>query len=287
MTTTPRDILSTLLPSLIHAAKYAKLIQNSIQALEEKADASNVFQAALSDADVTIQAQIEVVLLSEFPEIPFFGEEYKSSRNTRYLSGTGFVENSKYLITLDPIDGTRLYLDGQAGYQVILTVCSRDSFEGVLVVYPVYQNYIFALRGKGVFHGTFDTPFANAKPLQIQKYSPKIYVSEEFQALIPQFAKEFGEVFTSANYSKNKVVPYLGEIVHGSLCGGVMASAQVIDGAAFAFIAQELGCVVETIDGAPFPRPGDYPELVLPGLIIGENSEVVQKIRQILRLRAA
>lgn len=285
MSPTPYDIVASLLPSLIQSAKYAKLIQSNIQALEEKIDATNIFQAALSDADVTIQAQIEVAILAQFPLIPFFGEEYKSSRNTRYLAGTNFVADCPYLITLDPIDGTRLYLDGQPGYQVILTVCARDAFEAVLVVYPAYQKYLVASRGKGVIHGSFETELTNAQPLTISAFARALYVSEEYQSIIPTLRKQFDAVYSSAHYSKETVIPYLGEIVHGKLCGGVIKSAQVIDGAAFAFIAQELGCTVETIDGAPFPKPGDYPDLVLPGLIIGETADIVKTIRSALSER--
>ena len=282
MTHSPEQILKTVFPSLLHAARYAALIQSRVQSLEEKQDAKNIFQAALSDADVTIQAQIEVVLLANFPEIPFFGEEYKSSRNTRYLSGTWFKEGCDYLITLDPIDGTRPYIDGHKRYQIILTVCSRDAFEAVLFVYPATKTYTYAVRDKGIFHGTFDTPFEQALRLKIPQYKNCVYVAGEYASLNDKFAESFDRVYSVVNYTKESSTPYFAHILQGEICGGIIESAQVIDGAAFAFAAHELGCIVETLDGKPFPRPGEHPELVLPGLIVGATRSIVKNIRTIL-----
>jgi myo-inositol-1(or 4)-monophosphatase len=86
---TPRQILTTLLPYLKTAGIYAQQIQSRIAAQPEKeSPAGNIFSAALSDADLSIQTMIEVVLLGTFPEIRFFGEEYAQSYNTKYFRAT-------------------------------------------------------------------------------------------------------------------------------------------------------------------------------------------------------
>lgn len=280
MTNIPRKIISTLFPTLVDAARYARFIQSRIHALEEKEDAHNIFASALSDADLSIQTQIEVAFLAHFPDVPFFGEEWKSSHNTKYLAANGFKDGQPYLVTLDPIDGTRPYLDGHTTFQVILTVVSREAFEGVIVLFPTREQYVYAVRGKGAFQGTFDTPFEEATPWKVQKELREVYVSDEFVKAVPDLERDFSRVWCSSSYTKDNPISYIHSILNRELLGGALRQAQVIDGAALVFVAQEMGCLVETLDGKPgIPAPGDYPELILPGLIVGETQETVNKLR--------
>ena len=83
--TSPRIILETLLPHLKVAAGYARFLQPKIAVLPEKDGKDNLFSSALTDADLAIQNFVEVVLLSKFPNIRFYGEEYESSPNTKYF----------------------------------------------------------------------------------------------------------------------------------------------------------------------------------------------------------
>lgn len=280
MTNTPLSILSTLFPTLVESARYASLIQMRIEALEEKQGTNNIFAAALSDADLSIQTHIELSILANFPKIPFFGEEWKSSRNTKYLSNTWFVEDEPYLITLDPIDGTRIYLDGGNLYQIILTVVSRDSYEGVIVLYPSLNQYIYALRGKGLFKGSLNTPIEKAEAYRVVAPSNSIHISSEFANLIPQLKLKFNEVICTANYSKGANAPYPGSILLGGLSGMILDESQVIDGAALSFMAKEMGFLVQTLDGKSFPRIADYQNLVLPGLLIGSSKEVLSVLSE-------
>ena len=101
---TPRQILTTLLPYLKTAGAYAQQIQAQIQAQPDKADkGDNFFASALSDADLSIQTMMEVVLLGLFPQVRFFGEEYEQTYNTKYFRAIDLGEPGDYLITLDPI----------------------------------------------------------------------------------------------------------------------------------------------------------------------------------------
>ena len=73
----PRDIIATLLPHLRVAAGYARHLQSKIASLPDKDAGDNVFTAALTDADLSIQTLIEVAILGSFPEMRFYGEEYE------------------------------------------------------------------------------------------------------------------------------------------------------------------------------------------------------------------
>ncbi|WP_281062893.1 inositol monophosphatase family protein, partial [Limnoraphis robusta] len=145
-TPTPRQILETLLPYLRVAAGYARQLQPLIRALPAK-DGDNFFAEALTDADLSIQTLVEVALLGTFPNIRFYGEEHELSGNTKYFRSIELGEKGDYLVTLDPIDGTKFYLDGHNNYQIILTVLNSDEFEAVLAISPTLNTYYYALRG--------------------------------------------------------------------------------------------------------------------------------------------
>ncbi|MEM1239921.1 MAG: inositol monophosphatase family protein, partial [Cyanobacteria bacterium P01_H01_bin.26] len=107
---TPREILAALLPNLKVAAGYAQKIQASIVAQPDKFESDNFFATALTDADLSIQTFMEVTLLSLFPDIRFYGEEFEQTYNTKYFRSIEFGPQDDYLVTLDPIDGTRFYM---------------------------------------------------------------------------------------------------------------------------------------------------------------------------------
>ena len=283
MTRSPLEIVDTLLPVLFRCARYANAIQGRIEALEDKAGAENIFTAALSDADLTIQSAVELSVIADLPEVPFFGEEWKSSPNTKYLAGTHFIPDREFLITLNPIDGTRLYLDGHPLYQIVLTVISRTRFEAALVLYPALGDYVFAQRGQGARRGIIGQPLSSAEPWRLNPESQGVYSAPDFQDFFPQLKQAFGSVHCSTDYRRDAPMPYLSSAVRGSLRGAITYAAQVIDSAALAFVAQEMGYQVCSYSGAPLPSPADYPELVLPGVIVADTVEAFETLKSIAR----
>lgn len=282
----PFSIIDKLYPTLIQCARYADLIQHRIVAVPDKLEAKNIFAAALSDADLSIQTSVELGVLSHFPEIPFHGEEYKDSRNTKYLAGINFVDNSEYLITLDPIDGTRLYLDGKKLYQIILAVVSRDSFEAAIVFYPAYGDYIYAMKNKGAFYGNFSAPLTDAKRWQISPGSSKIFLSSEFERHKKELNDYYQEIFSSAWYHKDYELHYVSSALRNELSGAIISNAQIIDGAALSFVAKEMGYLVRTLNNQEMPRPLDYPELIFPGLIVAEDNKCLEILLSIAAIHA-
>jgi fructose-1,6-bisphosphatase/inositol monophosphatase family enzyme len=174
---TPRDILQTLLPHLRVAAAYAHEIQTRIASQPEKSEGRNLFSTALTDADLSIQTFVEVLLLGTFPELRFYGEEHDKTYNTKYFSGIDFGDDGQYLLTLDPIDGTRCYMDGHPTYQIILGILSPTGPVGAMSIHPATAEYFYALKGEGTFHGALTDDLATCKPLQFGNTPPEIYFS--------------------------------------------------------------------------------------------------------------
>jgi myo-inositol-1(or 4)-monophosphatase len=279
MSPTPRQILETLLPPLRLAAGYARHIQAKIVSQPDKTDATtNPFSAALTDADLSIQTFVEVALLGAFPEIRFYGEEYAQSYNTKYFRAIDFGEAGDYLVTLDPIDGTRFYKDGHPSYQIIVTVLNTDDYEAVLAISPAYDEYYYGLRGQGTFKGALSADFEDCQLLKLPAPPNRVMLGSRLAALKPALSDRYDVISISEDYSTAVRVPTINGILTGELAGVVLAMGQLIDGAALAWLAQEAGYIVTTLTGEALPPLSSASDYRLPGLIVAATPELHQDL---------
>ena len=280
ITPTPRQILETLLPHLRVAASYARFLQPKIAVLPDKDTTDgNSFTAALTDADLAIQNFVEVAILGSFPNIRFYGEEYQSSPNTKYFRAIDLGEQDDYLVTLDPIDGTKYYMDGHSNYQIILTVLNADDYEAVLAISPAQNVYFYALRGEGAFKGQLDMSLEECSPLTVNlNPEPTILLGTKMAALAPTLKNKYQVIDLNIDYSTSVQVPNLNGMLAGLLSGAVKQKGQFIDGGALAFLAREAGFIVTTLDGSPLPPLHTCKNYCLPGLIIATSKTVHQDL---------
>ncbi|NJN20501.1 MAG: inositol monophosphatase family protein [Leptolyngbya sp. RL_3_1] len=279
MPPTPRQILETLLPPLRLAAGYARHIQAKIASQPDKTDATtNPFSAALTDADLSIQTFVEVALLGAFPEIRFYGEEYAQSYNTKYFRGIDFGEAGDYLVTLDPIDGTRFYKDGHPSYQIIVTVLNTADYEAVLAISPAYDEYYYGFRGQGTFKGPLSADLEDCQLLKFAAPPSRVMVGSRLAALKPALSDRYEVISISEDYSTEVRVPTINGVLTGELAGVVLAMGQLIDGAALAFLAGEAGYIVTTMTGAPLPPLDSCQDYRIPGLIMAATPELHQAL---------
>ncbi|MFW9264857.1 inositol monophosphatase family protein [Nostoc sp. CALU 546] len=284
---TTRLILETLLPHLKVAAAYANVLQPKIAALPAKEQGNNFFSAALTDADVAIQNLVEVVLLGTFPDIRFYGEEYESSNNTKYFRATDLGSEGDYLVTLDPIDGTKFYMDGHSNYQIILSILNSDDFEAVIAISPAQNIYFYAIRGEGAFKGTLEMNLEACAPLQIISAKPSILLGWGMNAIAPLLKDRYQVLDIATDYSSDIQIPNLNGIFSGDLSGAVIKSGKFIDGAALAFIAREAGWIVTTLDGSTLPPLHTCQNYSLPGLIVAASKSVHQDLLLAMQSLAA
>jgi myo-inositol-1(or 4)-monophosphatase len=284
-TMTGQEILEALFPTLKLAANYASEIQGKIKPLPEKTEfGSNFYATALTDADLTIQTTLELAILAQFPQIRFFGEEYKKSYNTKYFTATTLGEAEELLITLDPIDGTKPYLDGLPCFSIILTVIKGKYYEAVLMLQPKKEQYIVALRGKGAFVGSLtDSKLTFSQPLQLEPLkSQKIYLSFALADMRSKLASQYDVWCSATDYSADKNPPEYLDLIQGRLAAVLLAKGNLIDNAALGFIAKEAGAIVSLWDGQDFEPFTEVEELKIPGLIVAHNQEIQQKLRNFL-----
>ncbi|NJO30359.1 MAG: inositol monophosphatase family protein [Richelia sp. SL_2_1] len=280
----PQIILETLLPYLKVAANYARFLQPKISALPDKDGGDSFFSAALTDADLAIQNFVEVTLLGNFPSIRFYGEEYKTSPNTKYFRAIDLGEKDDYLVTLDPIDGTKFYMDGHSNYQIILSILNTDDYEAVIAISPSEQVYFYALRGNGTFTGTFEMNLDECTPLKVNSTAkPTILLGTSMSSLTPALKNKYQVINAVDDYSQSVQMPNLNAILKGELTGAVKRFGQFIDGGALAFLAKEAGCIVTTLDGSPLPPLNSCEDYKLPGLIIATSDIVHQDLLKAVR----
>lgn len=274
---TPRLILETLLPHLRVAAAYARQIQSRIVAHPAK-EAANFFAAALSDADLSIQTLVEVALLGLFPDIRFYGEEYEKTYNTKYFRAIDLGDQDDYLVTLDPIDGTQFYLDGHSNYQIILSVLNRDDYEAVLAITPAQNIYYYALRGQGCWQGNLEDRLEDCRPLRIERPNSTVFLGWALKMLKPKLSERYQVFSIATDYSSAVQVPSFNGILNGELTGAVLQASQWIDSAALAFMAQEAGCIVTTLDGEPLPPLHTCQDYRRAGIILATSAAVHQDL---------
>ncbi|PZV05627.1 MAG: inositol-1-monophosphatase [Leptolyngbya sp.] len=273
--TTPREILAALLPYLKTAGAYAQQIQAQIAAQPDKdGKGDNFFSSALSDADLSIQTMMEVVLLGLFPSVRFYGEEHEQTYNTKYFRAIDLGPQGDYLITLDPIDGTQFYLDGHSNYQIILGILNADEYEGAIAITPSQDLYYYTLRGEGTFMGSLTQSLDECVQIRVQSPTPAICLGWQMGDLVPYLSDRYQVYHTKADYSKETQIPNFNGLLSGDLCGAVLARGQFIDGAALAFMAQEIGYIVTTFTGDPPPPLHTCSNYLRPGMVIGSSKAV-------------
>ena len=273
----PRQILQTLLPHLRVAAGYALEIQTKITSLPAKDAGNNILSAALTDADLSIQTAVEVALLGNYPNLAFYGEEYQQSRNTKYFSSTQ-LNADNYLITLDPIDGTKYYLDGFDNYQIILSILNADTYEAVIAISPAQNCYYYALKGQGVYKGGLQQELADCQLLNLTHANPAILLGWGMADLKPALQDRYRVIDLENCYSSSVKFPNYNGIFSGDLIGWITKRGKFIDSAALAFMAQENGCTVTALDGSPLPPLHTCQDYSYNGVIVANSSELHQDL---------
>ncbi|WP_375505322.1 inositol monophosphatase family protein [uncultured Nostoc sp.] len=183
-----------------------------------------------------------------------------------------------YLVTLDPIDGTKFYMDGHSNYQIILSILNSDDFEAVIAISPAQNVYFYALRGEGAFTGTLDMSLETCAPLHITSVKPSILLGWGMNSIAPLLKDRYKVIDIATDYSSDIEISNLNGIFSGDLSGAVIKSGKFIDSAALAFIAKEAGWIVTTLDGSTLPPLHTCENYTTPGLIVAASKSVHQDL---------
>jgi myo-inositol-1(or 4)-monophosphatase len=274
---TPREIINHLQPFMIAAGRYSVQIQENIGTHPAK-EGNTIFHHALSDADLTIQSFFEVIMLSRFPEVSFFSEEGEHSLNVKY-----FAHNSELEVLLDPIDGTRSYIDHREHFQIIVTIHNRHEIVGVLCYMPRRDRCYVAVKGEGA-RVLSTSEMAQGAPGTKVSVTPNngpilLFNSPELEALLSAHfvVRDLATCYQNGSSEHDST-----DLLDGKASAVVLRSCQAIDGGALAFVASEAGASVSHFSGEPMGNFRTSPKRVLSDVIVATDPELNRKLRQVL-----
>jgi fructose-1,6-bisphosphatase/inositol monophosphatase family enzyme len=236
MSINPRDVIEYLLPHVVTAGAYSSEIQSRVATQEAKGGAT-IFHHALSDADLSIQSFLEVVLLAGFPNLSYFSEEQEQSLNKKYFIGSSHLE-----VLIDPIDGTRPYIDNSEFYQIIITIHDEHEIVGSICYMPRRDTCFVATKGGGAYRLTREDMMTGRSGTQWNVTNGK-------GPILLFNAPDLVQRLSATMVAKDIATAYLSEpglyhstdILEGRSSGVVHRSCQAIDGGSIAFIAAEGG----------------------------------------------
>ncbi len=278
MLTKPNDVIAYLLPHIVTAGAYSAEIQSRVATHDAKGG-DTIFHHALSDADLSIQAFLEVALLARFPELCYFSEEQEQSLNRKYFLGRSSLE-----ILLDPVDGTRPYIDGREFYQIIVTLHDEREIVGSICYMPRRDRCFVATKGGGAYCLTREDIAAGRPGVRWD-------VTRGEGPVLLFNSPELVATLSRTMVAKDIATAYLEEpgryhstdILEGKASAVVHRSCQAIDGGSLAFIAAESGAIVTDFQGAPVGSYRAVPSRVLSSVVVAVNAEVHAKILEALR----
>ncbi len=278
MAPTPSDIIQHLLPYVATAGTYSSCIQNRVGQHAAK-DGATSFHQALSDADLTIQSYLEVIMLARFPELSFFSEEHEQSLNVKY-----FRPNASLEVLLDPIDGTRCYLDNREHYQIIVAIHDHTELVGALLFQPRLDRCYTAVRGEGayVLNHTEVSRAARGARLSLSATSGPVLMFNQPE-LLATLSPHFDARDIIVEYAKNPGRYNSTDILEGGALACIHSPCQAIDGGAIAFIAREAGAVVTDFAGNDMGNFRDSAKRIVPDILVSTCPKAHQKILSTLR----
>ena len=274
----PHEIIDYLLPYIVTAGAYSAEIQSRVSIHDAKGG-DTIFHHALSDADLSIQAFLEVALLARYPDLCYFSEEQERSLNKKYFTARSSLE-----VLLDPVDGTRPYIDGKEHFQIIVTIHDEREIVGSLCYMPRRDRCYIASKGKGARllsrediatrrHGKQWSVSGARGPVEV-------FNSPELVALLSPhlLTKDL-----AVSYVEEPGLFYSTDILEGKACAVVHKTCQAIDGGSLAFIAAEGGAIVTDFNGEEVGSFRSVDTRVLQGVIVAADARTHARILEIVR----
>ena len=141
------DCLDALIATLHDLGLYQRHRQRDVRAqvksaaaMEEAWRANDIF----SEVDLHTEKRLLAFCREAFGEIPVISEEFNAEK-----VGKG---ESPFTIVIDPLDGTKPYLEGNKGFGISFGVLQRDRFIFGINYYPAMETLYYAFSDSdGIF----------------------------------------------------------------------------------------------------------------------------------------
>lgn len=228
----------TLLQDVINTAQHIfDQVSQGSQQSNRKTDGS-----LITETDLALQNAISACLLQHFPHIPVLGEEMSEAEQQAVLA-TG----NCWL--LDPLDGTSNFSHGIPVYAVSCALLQQGQVVAGMVYDPNRKECFHAVRGEGAWLNGQALKRKLSEHRGQLKHVMAIIDTKRLEATLAQAIvqqhpyhsqRSFGSVALDWCWLANgRIQTYL----HGK--------QKLWDFAAGALIAEEAGCIAQTLSGEP------------------------------------
>lgn len=269
-------MVEALLPLLVTAGDYARRIQPQLAPSPAKAG-TNAWVQALTDADLSVQTFIEVAVLAAFPDTGFYGEEQEQSRNARY-----FPPDARTMLWLDPIDGTYLYRNQRAGWEIVLSLSQDGLLMATISYRPVTGRFNLALRGPGALTGSRQAGrLAEFAPLRTRSGSG-LCVTYQAPEELARLRRGFAAFDIVADDDPARPFDNLNDLFTGRLDAYVGRATDALDWGAIAFMVVQAGGMATGLDGSPLDLFDAFGNRQLD-LVVAASPEVHARVMDCLQ----
>lgn len=223
----------------------------------------------VTEADVASQDAIRDVVLGEFPEHLFLGEE---SPDAAALAAASADARGRFRWIVDPLDGTANYVHGLPNFAVSIALEQDGRLLAGVVFDPILNECFSAAAGEGAW--------LNGQPIRCSgcRQIGQSMLAASFSANVPRGSPEIASFVEALHVSRairrlGSAALNLSYVACGRLDGYWATSVKAWDVAAGALLVVEAGGVLTDIDGRPF-------NLADPRLLTAATPELHGQLRQ-------
>lgn len=160
-----KALLKTLWPEIQNAgAKALDSFRSQHLHIEEK----SAGQGPVTEADFAVDAHLRNFIENEFPDWPLISEES--------LPAKPLPSSQKRFWLLDPIDGTKQFIDGSSEWAIMLALIENENPIWGLIYQPTEKKGFWAAAGEGAW-------VTNGENFQRMQTRPESEFSESIIAL--------------------------------------------------------------------------------------------------------
>ncbi|MFN9604871.1 MAG: inositol monophosphatase family protein [Planctomycetota bacterium] len=222
--------------------------------LRDMLDRADVWEKSTNDlvteADLAAQQVIESILMNQFPEYGFLGEESSSPIGP---------SSSTWQWVVDPLDGTTNYAHGLRSFCVSIALMHHRKPVVGVILDPMSDELFYAIAGRGAFLANARSPGPSERRLAPSscQFLRKALVAVSFPPQLHRQSPEIGHFLEILLHSQS--VRRLGSaalnlcyVAAGRLDAYFGSKLRVWDTAAAALIAEQAGVYLAGHDGGVY-----------------------------------
>ncbi|MBA1443722.1 MAG: inositol monophosphatase family protein [Chromatiales bacterium] len=275
-----RDRLDVLFQTLQELGRYQLERQSEAVAQVKTDDSMEDAWAAnevFSEVDIHTERQLLAFCREEYGDYPVISEEFNAQNQP--------PADAEYTIVIDPLDGTKPYLEGSDGFGISFGVMQRGRFLFGVNFYPALESLYYAFADTdGVFdqnHQQIPTP---------TQWASECYLSLGFYDLLREEHRSPEQIQAAlgvqvGNYPRSAIYIFK-RILQGATFAYMSRGAFLWDIGPSSLLLEKVGCPLLDLRGERI----DFQELATPpfrhpavvALPAGESSSFLTKLQSIL-----